>query len=102
MVSRVKSKTTKLSVTVNAYDLAEVKTLALSEGVSVSSLVTKAMRDYINEAERRRVAMEILAEYAPGEFPTESEGQALLKKWSTPRKPPAAKSAAPSRKRRAG
>ena len=75
----------KISITMGKEELRRAKTLAQSNGVSLSAIVTQAMRDYLAEQERRQAADEILASYREHDWPNEKEQAALAALWFAPR-----------------
>lgn len=92
--------TEKISVAMGREELRLAKTAAREAGVSLSAFVTEAVRDRLTEKRRREAARDVLAMFAPDDFPTPAHEQELLALWSTPAEVPASGSTSVKQARR--
>lgn len=91
--------TEKISVAMGRDELRLAKTAADEEGLSLSAYVTRAVRERLEERRRMEAAREVLATFAPGDFPTPQEQRDLVALWTRAR-PTAARSAKRPRTRK--
>jgi hypothetical protein len=89
--------TEKISVTIGRAELGQAKRLADHLGLSLSSFITDAVRERIQEQARRDAALEVLATFAAEDRASPAEVRALLERWASVD----AKRSAPKRKRKA-
>lgn len=76
------SATEKISVTMGRDELRRARAVASNVGVSLSSFVTDAVRERLEDEERRVAAEKILATFLPEERASPEERAALLASWS--------------------
>jgi predicted transcriptional regulator len=79
--------TEKISISIGRQELRGAKVLASRLHVSLSTLVTDAVRLRIEEQARSEAAKAVLASFAPGDRATPEEQKALLARWSKKRSP---------------
>ena len=73
--------TEKVSMSLDAIDLKFIRRVAKRENVSVSALVSQAIRAFRVEEERRQALAKLLSELQPDERVTEEEMDALEEQW---------------------
>ncbi len=83
-VERV-ATTEKISVAMGRDELRLAKTAADEEGLSLSAYVTRAVRERLEERRRMEAAREVLATFAPDDFPTPQEQRDLVALWTRTR-----------------
>src|SRR5262245_28526969 len=81
------AETEKISITMGRGELRLARTEAERGGVSLSALVTTAVRELLEARQRREAGRAILATFTPEERATPTEMEDLLTLWSTPRRP---------------
>jgi hypothetical protein len=74
--------TEKISVTIGSTELGQAKRLADHLGLSLSSFITDAVRERIQEQARRDAALEVLATFAAEDRASPAEIGALLERWA--------------------
>jgi len=77
--------TEKISVAMGRDELRLAKTAADEEGLSLSAYVTRAVRERLEERRRMEAAREVLATFAPDDFPTPQEQRDLVTLWTRTR-----------------
>lgn len=77
--------TEKISVALGRDELQTARAAAKQDGVSLSAFVTGAVRARIEERRRLEAARQVMASFAPEDFPSEDEQRELLAQWSAPR-----------------
>ncbi len=77
--------TQKISVAMGRDELTLARAAANEEGVSLSAYVTQAVRERLDERRRMEAAREVLATFAPEDFPTAAEQRALVNLWTRAR-----------------
>jgi hypothetical protein len=75
--------TEKISVTIGRAELNHAKRLANHLGLSLSSFVTDAVRERIQEQARRDAALEVLATFAAEDRASKVEARTLLERWAS-------------------
>jgi uncharacterized protein (DUF1778 family) len=90
--------TEKISVAIGRDELRLAKHAAEQDGTSLSAFVTGALRARIEERRRLEAARQVLATFAPEDFPTADEQRELLALWALPR--PVSPARRPRRQRR--
>ena len=73
--------TQKVSVSIGSSQLRWAKSLSKRTGISVSSVLTDALRLYREEQARKLAAHQLLAKFAPEDRASPEEAEALLAKW---------------------
>jgi hypothetical protein len=73
--------TQKVSVSIERAQLRWAKALSKKTGVSVSSLLSEALRLYREEKARELAARELLSKFSSEDRATPDEAAALLGKW---------------------
>jgi hypothetical protein len=73
--------TQKVSVSIERGQLRWAKSLSKRAGVSVSSVLSEALRFYREEKARELAARQLLAKFAPEDRASPDEAKALLAKW---------------------
>ena len=90
--------TEKISITIGRVELRTAKARAARRGLSLSMFITDAVRQSIDEQERREAAAAVLATFAPEDRATAEEQAVLLERWGVrPRSAPRASAKAPAR-----
>lgn len=74
--------TQKISVTIGRRELGHAKRLASKLGVSLSGFITDAVRERVDEQERREAALEILESFGPEDRASPAEALELLDRWA--------------------
>ena len=93
--------TEKISITIGRVELRTARARAARRGLSLSMFITDAVRQSIEEQERREAAAAVLAKFAPEDRATAEEQEVLLERWGLrPRSAPKASAAASERKPR--
>jgi len=79
--------TEKISVSIGREELRGAKVLASRLHVSLSTVITDAVRLRIEEQRRREAAKAVLASFAPTDRATPAEKAALLDRWQAKKRP---------------
>jgi hypothetical protein len=74
--------TQKISVTIGRKELGHAKRLASKLGVSLSGFITDAVRERVNEQERREAALEVLKSFGTEDRASPAEALELLARWA--------------------
>lgn len=94
--------TEKISITIGRNELRRAKKVAAHEGFSLSTFISRAVRESLEERERRDAALELIATFPPEDRATPEEVAAFLESWGMSESPadPTAKKATPKRTRK--
>ncbi len=74
--------TEKISISIGRDELRGAKVLASRLRVSLSTVITDAVRLRIEEQERREAAVAVLASFPAADRASRDEQDALVKRWS--------------------
>src|SRR5690242_13867261 len=74
----------KVSVSIGKEELRQARRLAAKLGLSLSTFVTKAVREQVAEQERREAGQAVLAGFPVEDRATPDEMAVLLERWAAP------------------
>jgi len=95
------STTEKISITLGRVELQKAKTLASRLGLSLSTVITDAVREHVEAQARKAAGLAVVASFTAADRPSEKKMQQLLQLWNQPQHPQEAPSRiSPGRKRR--
>jgi hypothetical protein len=80
--------TEKISITLGRVELQQAKSLASHLGLSLSTVITDAVREHVEAKARKAAGLAVLATFAPADLPSEKKMQQLLQIWNQPGKTP--------------
>jgi hypothetical protein len=80
--------TEKVSVTIGRTELAHAKRVASRLGLSLSTFITEAVRNRVEEQARREAALAVLATFGPEDRASPAEMRALLEQWGERKRSP--------------
>lgn len=78
------SATEKISITIGRRELRDARRLAARQGASLSTFISGAVRDRVEQQARREAAEAVLAGFGPEDRATPAEMEALLARWAAP------------------
>jgi len=94
--------TEKISITLGRVELQQAKILASRLGLSLSTVITDAVREHVEAKARKAAGLAVVATFTAADRPSEKKMHQLLQLWNEPERiqeePPRA---APMAKRRA-
>jgi hypothetical protein len=79
--------TEKISLTIGRDEIRRARLLASRRGLSLSSVVTDAVRDHVEAQARREAGEAVLATFGPQDRASADERRALLERWAVPIRP---------------
>ena len=93
--------TEKISITLGRDELQKAKTLASRLGLSLSTVITDAVREHVEAQARKAAGLAVIASFTAADRPSEKKMQQLLQLWNQPQQPQQASSRVmPTAKRR--
>ena len=78
------SGTEKISITIGRGELRDARRLAARLGLSLSTFISAAVRDRLEEQARREAAATVLAGFSPDDRASAAEMAELLERWAPP------------------
>jgi hypothetical protein len=81
MMGTPRPATEKVSVSIDRAELRWAKSLSKQLGISVSSVLSDALRVYHEEKARQQATQELLARFGPGDRASPAEARAMLARW---------------------
>lgn len=93
--------TEKISITLGRAELQQAKVLASRLGLSLSTVITDAVREHVEAKARKAAGLAVLATFTAADRPSEKKMHQLLQLWNEPEKIQEEPRAAPMAKRRA-
>ena len=88
------STTEKISITIGRAELKHAKILASRLGLSLSTVITDAVREHVEAKARKTAGLAVLATFPAEDQPSEREMQKLLQAWGVPAQPVSTRSPA--------
>lgn len=76
------SMTEKISVTLGRVELQHAKQLASRLGLSLSTVITDAVREHVEAEARKAAGLAVLATFTPADRPSEKKTKQLLSLWN--------------------
>jgi hypothetical protein len=86
--SKAMNTTEKISITLGRVELQQAKSLASQLGLSLSTVITDAVREHVEAKARKAAGLAVLATFAASDLPSEKKTQQLLQLWSQPERAP--------------
>jgi hypothetical protein len=78
--------TEKISITLGRAELQQAKILASRMGLSLSTVITDAVREHVEAKARKAAGVAVLATFAAADRASERKMQQLLREWGEPEK----------------
>jgi len=79
--------TEKVSITLGRVELQKAKTLASRLGLSLSTVITDAVREHVETQARKEAGLAVVATFRAADQPSEKKMQQLLQLWNQPQRP---------------
>lgn len=76
--------TAKISITLGRDELQKAKTLASRLGLSLSTVITDAVREHVEAQARKAAGLAVIATFPAAHRPSEKKMQQLLQLWNQP------------------
>jgi len=76
--------TEKISITLGRVELQKAKTLASRLGLSLSTVITDAVREHVEALARKEAGLAVVATFTVADRPSEKKMQQLMQLWSEP------------------